>query len=146
VLPPRLVIGITAPRSLAEGTAAAVVRRLRLDPRLPADVEVRQETGLLRLLDVLRGRGHVVLVDAAQNLPGAGRPFIHDEPLPFAHAGHGDGREISAQNALVLLRLSDPTLNGVRFSWVLLPAQPGVALPDELVADGVEAVLALLGA
>jgi hypothetical protein len=146
VLPPRLVIGISAARSLEGGTAAAVVRRLSLDPRLPADVEVRQETELLRLLDVLRGRGHVVLVDAAQNLPGDGRPFIHDEPLPFAHAGQGEAREISAQKALVLLRLSDPTLNGVRFSWVLLPAEPGVGLPDDLVADAVEAVLALLGA
>lgn len=138
---PRLVLGLGNADAAGDAAGVQVAHRLKLDPRLPVDVEVYSAgIDLLRMLDMLRGRGHVVLIDAAASL-GSTDVVVQEDPLPFRTATAGGGPGISAPESLTMLRLADPTLNGVRFTWVLLPVEAWQAKSGDLVGQAVDAVI-----
>jgi hydrogenase maturation protease len=138
---PRLVLGLGNPLMGDDGVGFHVVEALRVDPRLPPDVEVAfGGTDLLACAGLLGGRQRIVLVDAvAGERTGEG---LHLDPLgdelaldvPGAHA-------LSLPSAVHLLRLVVPDLRaaevelfGVTVSWVALEAGLSPALQARLPA------------
>jgi hydrogenase maturation protease len=71
---PVRVIGCGSPQG-DDALAWEVIRQLRCDARLPVGVELQSIDGGHRLLDVLDGRGTLVLVDAVS--PGGDAGAIH---------------------------------------------------------------------
>lgn len=126
---PNLLLGLGNPLMGDDGVAWHLVERLRIDPRLPADVEVAWGgADLLACAGLLGGRERVVLLDAAEgDAPGEVvrlDPFSEnlDDRSRGAHA-------LAVPEALRLLLQADPAL---ACSEVLLL---GVTVPEVRVGE-----------
>ncbi len=135
---PRLVLGLGGALAGDDAIGLVLAERLAADPRLPADADVRAGgADLLRLAPDLRGRRHVVLVDALAGTPGETEPLVGDHPLEDLERGPQHAHHLSAVEALDLLRLTEPELAATRFTWFLVPvaqARPGAGISPELQA------------
>lgn len=146
---PLLLIGLGNPLAGDDGVGCELARRLRPDPRLPPDVEVLEGgTDLLRLAPRLRGRTHVVLVDAILDPGPPGRLLLFEGELRELDDRGASVHHLPPVQALRLLRFVDPaihdvpitfagvTVAGARISHRISPALEDrlPALTDELVA------------
>ena len=150
---PRLVLGLGNDLAGDDGVGVRVAERLRSHPRLPADLEVRAGSDLLRWHDAMAGRREVVLVDAVLDPDAARTGTIlvldpADGRLPDAG---GSVHHLSPTAAVRLLRAVDPAIRAVPITlWgiVIGSAEVGDALSPELdrALDAItEQLLAALG-
>ncbi len=144
----RLIVGLGGALAGDDAVGLELARRVAADPRLPPDTEVLEGgPDLLRLAPALLGREHVVLVDAVAGRPGEKDPVVQEHPLTDADDRQGHAHQLSAVQALDLLRLLEPALAAVRFTWFLVPVttiRPSPELSPELAARLAALVNALL--
>jgi hydrogenase maturation protease len=101
------VIGIGQPAAGDDGAGIAVVRALRDGYRLPSGVEIHETTDPGRLIDLLDGIRHAILVDAlvSDERPGTIRCLAPDQlsrypRAPFSCHGMGVAEAIGLARAL----------------------------------------------
>ena len=131
-----LVVGLGGAPAGDDAVGLEIARRLARDPRLPTHTEVLEGgPDLLRLGAALVGRQRVVLVDAIAAKPGEMEPLVRDHPLLGIDSRQQHAHQLSAVQALDLLRLLEPDLATVRFTWFLVPVRtvrPSQSLSPEL--------------
>ncbi len=135
---PVLVLGLGGSLAGDDAIGLVLARALAAEPRLPSTVEV-QEGGadLLRCAPELVGRRRVVLLDAIEAEKGETEPLVGDHPLRGLDTRQQHAHHLSAVQALELLRLLEPELAHVRFTWFLVPVRsggPAPGLSSELAA------------
>ncbi len=148
---PVLVLGLGGSLAGDDAIGLVLARALAREPRLPSAVEV-QEGGadLLRCAPELVARRRVVLLDAVEAEKDETEPLVGDHPLPGLDARPQHAHPLSAVQARALLRLLEPELARVRFTWFLVPvrsAGPAPALSPDLAArlpELISAALAIL--
>lgn len=114
---PVLVVGLGNPLMGDDGVGCAVAERLAGDPRLPDGVEVIcGGSDLLRYTGEMEGRSRVVVIDAIQDDAGPGGVTVFDESLSGLDDRQSHAHQLSAVQAIHLLRTVTParyTLVGV---------------------------------
>lgn len=135
---PVLVLGLGNPIMGDEGVGWHIVGRLNKDPRLPAHVEALACcTDLLRHASRIEKARHVILVDALLDARHPGRVEFVRRSFADFDTRQGHAHHLSSVQALELLRLLDPALASVRFTFALVAisgATPGAELSPPLAA------------
>jgi hydrogenase maturation protease len=135
---PWLVLGLGNPLMGDDGAGARVTEMLARDSTVTDRAEVLTAgTDVLRSMERIDGREHVILVDAVECGDKPGRISVLDEPLfeerqEYAHS-------LSAAQAVELMRSAMPGLRGTKFTWVLVHVAP-VKASEGLSADVAAAV------
>lgn len=133
-----LVVGLGGSLAGDDAIGLILARELAADPRLPGQVEVLEGgADLLRLGPALVERCRVVLVDAIAAYAGETEPLVREHPLTGIDQRQGHAHQLSAVQALDLLRLLEPGLARVRFTWFLVPVHavgPSSELSPDLAA------------
>jgi len=123
---PVLVVGLGNPLMGDDGVGCAVAERLASDPRLPEWVEVIcGGSDLLRYSGAMEGRSRVVVIDAIQDESNPGGVTVFDESLSGLDDRQSHAHQLSAAQAIHLLRTVTParyTLVGVSVSSVTAAA------------------------
>ena len=144
-----LILGLGSSLMGDDAAGIRVAEMLAADSTVTDRAEVwTAGTDVLRSMDRMDGREHVILVDAVECADDAGRVSVVDGPLADTAAGHVHW--LSAEQSVELMRRAMPGLGETRFTWVLVHVEsvkptdglsPKVAA---LVPAAVAAVKALL--
>jgi len=133
---PLVVIGLGNPLMGDDGVGARVAHLLAEDGEVTGRADVLSGgTDLLRYQDQMEGRRQVILIDAEVSACEPGQVRLVEES-PRENRPES-GHTLSAAQALELMRRVTPSLEGTRFTWVLVSvrgAHPGTDLSPEVAA------------
>ncbi len=116
---PLLVLGLGNPLMGDDGAGARVAEMLARDSTVTDRAEVLTAgTDVLRSMERIDGREHVILVDAVECGGGPGRISVLEEPL--FEERQEQAHCLSAAQAVELMRSAVPGLRETRFTWVLV--------------------------
>ena len=118
---PILIIGLGNPAMGDEGIGWHVSNRLAADPRLPEDAEVLWAgVDLLAFADRMTGRKQVTLLDAMLDTSEPGTVRVFEDDFTELENRQPSVHQLSAVEAIQLLRIVDPSLCAVRFKLIAI--------------------------
>jgi hydrogenase maturation protease len=135
---PVLVVGLGNPLAGDDGVGWHVVEELERR-ELPTAIElVRGGTDLLALQPLFEGRHHAILVDAMLGTGNVGDVHVIDDAGELDDR-QGGAHQLSAVQALALMRAVVPAIRTVRVTWVVV--EVSVVTPGALLSPEVRAAL-----
>ena len=128
---PNVVIGLGNPIFGDDGIGYHVAGCLADDPGQPEDTDILQGgTDLLRLEDQMKGRQRVVLVDSMLDSQEPGSVSVFQEPLDELEDMRQNAHHLSLVQAIKLLRIASPALQGLRFTLIAVAVESVNATPE----------------
>lgn len=123
---PVLLLCLGNPLMGDDGVAWHIGRQLSRLQSLPEDVEVLLHGGtdLLRLAEAMEGRERVILLDAIDDPSPPGSLLVHNGGFLEWPCSRQSAHQLSAPQALHLLKLASPGLNQVRFTLLGVAVGP----------------------
>jgi hydrogenase maturation protease len=117
---PVLLLGLGNSLAGDDGIGSRIAAALAVDPRLPATVEVLQAgSDLLRLEPQMKGRRHIVLLDAMLAPEDVGTVMFRSDASQLDDR-QGHAHHLSAVQAMTLLRTVVPALSSVQCTWITI--------------------------